>query len=349
MKAATYTQHGAFAVLDLPQPIIGSGDLLARVLASSICGTDLRIMRNGHRKLQPGQRIVLGHEFAAEVVQQGEGNMPFPVGTRIGVAPNIGCGHCECCIRGLSNMCPDYTAFGITFDGAHAEYVRIPREALAQGNVLALPDTISPIEASLIEPLSCAVNGNRAARITLGDVVVIYGAGPIGLIHVMLARLTGAGKVIVADMQPQRLEHALAAGADQVIDPAKTPVPAEVAHITRQRGADVAITACSVATVQQEALTLLAPYGRVCLFGGLPAEQTPVPLDTNLIHYKNLLVTGVTGGFPMDFRLALSLLAGKRIDVRPLISQVFPTAEMAAAFDIAGTGSTMKVVIAQEV
>ena len=126
MIAATYTQNETFRVEDVPSPEIAADELLVKVMASSICGTDVRIIRNGHRKLAPKQKLVLGHEFAGVVVQVGKQQTAFREGQRIGVAPNIGCGQCDMCVRGLPNMCPDYTAFGITFDGAHTEYVRIP-------------------------------------------------------------------------------------------------------------------------------------------------------------------------------------------------------------------------------
>ena len=170
MIAATYTQGGEFAVRDLAKPKIGEGEILLRVAASSICGTDVRIIRNGHRKLAPGQTIVLGHEFVGVIEAVGErleGN--YKVGQRVGVAPNFGCGHCEMCIRGRANMCADYEAFGISMDGAHAEYVRLPRKAILQGNIVPLPDSIGWVEASLAEPLSCVVNGINNVRIGLGD------------------------------------------------------------------------------------------------------------------------------------------------------------------------------------
>ena len=345
MIAATYTQNGDFRVEDVPIPDIATGELLVKVMASSICGTDVRIIRNGHRKLGPGQRLILGHEFAGIIVKAGSQATHFREGQRIGVAPNIGCGRCEMCVRGLPNMCPDYTAFGITFDGAHAEYVRIPAAAIAQGSVHRLPDTLSFADASLIEPLSCAVNGNRAARIELGDAVVIFGAGPIGLMHVMLARLSGAVKVIVVDVQRGRLDQATAFGATSTVDSAEEDVRTRVFSDTAGRGANAIITACSVPTVQEQSLGLLAPFGRVCFFGGLPKDGSLVRLDTNIVHYKQLLLTGVTGGSPSDFRTALGLIASGRVDVKKVVSHGFPTRDLAKAFDIALNEECMKIVL----
>jgi len=349
MIAATYTQNQGYAVEDLPLPKIGDDELLVEVMASSICGTDLRIIRNGHRKLREGQKLVLGHEFAGVVREVGpklEGM--FHTGQRIGVAPNMGCGQCAMCIRGLPNMCPDYTAFGITMDGGHTRYVRIPHIAVVQGSVVGLPEGLSFVEASLIEPLSCVVNGNRSTQMEPGDAAVIFGAGPIGLMHVLVAQHTGAAKVIVVDLQDHRLEKARQLGADVAISSGREDVRARIFEETGGRGADVVITACSVAAVQEQSLELLAPFGRVCFFGGLPKDGSHVRLDTNIIHYKNLLVTGVTGGAPRDFHAAMRLIASGRVDVRKVISHTFATAEMAEAFRVALHEETMKVVLTHE-
>ncbi|MHB9036421.1 MAG: zinc-dependent dehydrogenase [Armatimonadota bacterium] len=348
MITATYTQGGKYDIVDLPIPQIADDELLLRVEASSICGTDIRIIRSGHRKLHSGQRVVLGHEFAGVIEMSGSKARSFPVGTRVAVAPNIGCGRCEYCIQGLTNMCPDYSAFGINFDGAHAEYVRIPQAAISQGNVIQLPDSMSFADATIIEPLSCVVNGIRASRIKLGDTVVVFGAGPIGLMHMMLARISGAGCVMVIDVQQHRLDEAKRLGADIVVDSSRESARERIMAQTTGRGADVIITACPVSSVQSQSLELLAPYGRVCFFGGLPKDNSHVSLDTNLIHYKNLVVTGVTGGSPYDFRLAARLIETKRIDAKSVVSHRFATGDMAKAFDVSMNGETMKVIITAE-
>jgi L-iditol 2-dehydrogenase len=348
MIAATYTQDAGFRIEDVPLPNIGEDELLLRVMASSICGTDLRIIHSGHRKLAPGQKIILGHEFSGVVARVGSRAGPFQVGQRMGVAPNMGCGRCEACAQGMPNLCPDYTAFGITLDGAHTKYVRIPPAAIAQGSVMPLPPEVSFAEAALLEPLSCVVNSHRATRIDLGDTVVVFGAGPIGLLHLMLAQCAGAGAVLVVDVQPHRLARAHELGATSTLDAGQEDVPQRVRRATEGRGADVVITACSIASVQEQALELLAPFGRVCFFGGLPRDGSKVFLDTNLIHYKQLQVTGTTGGAPRDFRTALKLVASGRIDLKRVVSHVFPPAEMARAFDTALHQETMKVVMHQE-
>jgi L-iditol 2-dehydrogenase len=324
MIAATYTQGQKFEVAKVAEPSLQPGDALLRVEAASICGTDTKIVRSGHRKLRPGQRIVLGHEFVGTIVEG-----PFK-GQRVGLAPNWGCGACDACIRGMANMCQEYSAFGIDTDGAHTECVRIPAAAIAQGNLIPLPDKMPVEEAALAEPLSCCLNGQQAARLAPGETVVIFGAGPMGLLHVALATACGAAQIIVKDPVAERLQKARELGATG----------------TELDGlADVVITAAPVRAVAEQALALLKPFGRLCLFAGLPKDQPLIQLDANAIHYKNLCVTGTTGGCAAHYRAALNLIATRRVDVRPIISHLFPIKQVAAAYDVALSGKCLKVVM----
>jgi L-iditol 2-dehydrogenase len=345
MIAARYTQGGKFNVTDIGVPGIGDDDFLLRVEASSICGTDTKILKHGHRKLRDGQTITLGHEFVGTIEKLGSRLGDHAVGQRVGVAPNLGCGSCEMCGRGLMNMCPGYSAFGITFDGAHAEFVRIPATAVSQGCVIPVSSTAPATELTLAEPLSCAVNGIRASRLEMGDIVLVYGAGPMGLLNMMLAGLNGASRVVAVDPNDQRLAKAAALGATDTVNPTREPLGEWVRHHTNGRGIDVAIVAAPVRELQQEALSLLAPFGRLCLFAGLPRGEPPVALDTNAIHYKNLVVTGMTGGSPRDYRDALKLIETRRVDVRRIISDVFPMQQMSAAYERAVSGQGMKIVV----
>jgi threonine dehydrogenase-like Zn-dependent dehydrogenase len=346
--AATFTQGGGLKIGEVPPPTIGDDELLLRVDATSICGTDVKIARRGHRKLQAGQTIVLGHEFVGTIEQAGRRVKHYSEGQRVGVAPNIGCGHCEMCGRGLMNMCPDYSAFGINIDGAHTEFIRIPAPAIAQGNVIPLTNGISPAEATLAEPLSCAVNGVRTARVEQGDIVLIYGAGPMGLLNLMVALLSGASQVFVVDLDEARLKKATALGASKTFNPNRGAVRTWVMEETRGRGVNVVITAVPVPQLQVDGVQLLAPFGRLCLFAGLAMGESLMPLDTNTIHYKNLIVTGMTGGSPQDYRTALRLIESHRVDVTQVTSHAFPISKVGQAYEIAFSGKGMKVVMAAE-
>jgi L-iditol 2-dehydrogenase len=250
------------------------------------------------------------------------------------------------CRRNLGNMCPDYTAFGITFDGAHAEWVRVPAEAIAQGNVFALPEGISPVEGSLAEPLSCAVSSIRVSQVAEGDLVLVYGAGPMGMMNVLVALAAGASRVVAVDLNDARLEKARELGATDAVNPERQPVADWVARETAGRGVDAVIVAAPLAALQQEAVGLLAPFGRLCLFAGLPRGHGPVPLDTNAIHYKNLIVTGMTGGSADDYLAALELIRERKVDAARLVSHVLPFGEIQRAYDAALAGEGLKIVIA---
>lgn len=348
MIAAVYTQGGQFQVADLPPPEPADDEVLLRVEAAGICGTDVKIVRHGHRKLRTGQRIVLGHEFVGTIEEVGPRVDGFSVGTRVGVAPNIGCGRCEMCGRGLGNMCPDYGAFGIDRDGAHTELVRIPQAAIAQGNLIPLGPAVSPLDAALAEPLSCVVSAMRSVGLSAGEVVLVYGAGPMGLLNMLLASAMGASRVLVVDRDDLRLQRAREVGASAVLNSGAQPVPEWVAEQTRGRGVDVVITAAAVPELQAEAIGLLAPFGRLNCFAGLPNGGAPVALDTNAIHYRNLSVTGTTGGSARDYRDAVRLIESRKVNVSCVVSDVFPIREVGRAYERALAGGGMKVLVAAE-
>lgn len=336
MLAATYTAGSGFAIRDLPVPSPGAGELLVAVTATAVCATDLKIMAHGHRKLTDGQRIVLGHEFVGTITAIGVETSGWTLGQRVGVAPNAGCGACAACIRGQSNYCPDYTAFGIDRDGSHAPYVLIPARFVAQGNVVPLPPGLDDTAACLLEPLSCVVNAVRGLRVEPGERAVVFGAGPMGLLAIMVLRAAGAAQVVAVDPLPERLVRAQACGADQAVAPTA---------FQGTEAFDLALVACPVPAVQAQALAALAPFGRLSLFAGLAKGSPPVPLDTNAIHYRNLVVTGSTGGAIADYRAALRLAAGRRVDLSGLVAAEFHLDRLAAAYQAAGQAPLGKVVL----
>jgi threonine dehydrogenase-like Zn-dependent dehydrogenase len=344
MKAAVYLEPGRIEVADLQEPRIREDELLVKVRAASICGTDLRIKKHGHFKIPVGQRRVLGHEVAGDVVAVGPGVAGFAVGDRVTVTPNIGCGRCAMCRAGENSMCPDYEAFGISLDGGFEEYLRVPSFALGRGNVFRIPDGVDYPEAALTEPFSCCYRGQRLLRVGYEDVVLVMGAGPIGTFHLLLAKLAGARKVIVSDLAPARLEAARRSGADVVVDVSSTDLAEAVLAETDGRGADVIVTAVSSAAVQAQAVQLLATHGRVNFFAGLGAGGT-VEIDTNRVHYKGLTLTGTTGSSNADYLAALRLVGDRRVDLRPLVTGTFPLERIHEAMEHAASGAGMKATI----
>ena len=217
MKAAVLTAPNAIALTELQDPRPEHGDVLIRVRAATICGTDIRIYR-GRKTAGVRYPSVLGHEFAGEILESG-GHAGLNPGDRVALCPFISCGRCHLCKTAHENLCTQGTAVGYEVDGAFAEVIRIPAKAVESGNLRHLPDAMSFEEAALVEPLSCVLNGQNKVGVSSADTVVVLGVGPIGLLHVHLARLRGAARIIASDPSAHRREAALSGGADAVIDP----------------------------------------------------------------------------------------------------------------------------------
>lgn len=345
MKAAFFCDTQTIRVEEKPIPEVSAHEILIKVRASAICGTDLRIYKFGHFKIPAGTKRVLGHEVAGEIVKIGSQVKHYQVGDRVALPPNVGCGVCDMCSQGYNQLCPDYEAFGISYDGGFQDYLVVPANAIAQGNVIKLPNDIDFIEAAMIEPLSCAYNSYQALHIVPGDTVLIVGAGPIGACHVMMSRLAGATSIIVADVADNRLAAIKQFGADHVINSAQQDLRQAVLDANCGQPPSVIITACSVAAVQTQALEIAGIHTRINFFGGMPKGKELVNLNTNLIHYKELTVLGTTGSSIRDYIQTMKLVASGRIQLAPLATKTFVIDEIQDAFDYALSGEGMKTVI----
>src|SRR5512140_912118 len=220
MLAAVYHGPNDLRVEDVPVPEIGPGELLVKVLSASICGTDLRILHGAHRMYPAGTVRVPGHEVVGTIAKLGLGVTGYTAGQRVFCAPNTGCGHCLQCITGNNNLCANYDAIGVTSDGGFAEYVRIPANSGQQGNVIPVSESVDPAVSALMEPFACVLRGQNALHIKPGEVVLVMGAGPIGVMHAKLAKARGAGRVIVSEPIAERAAQAKIMGADRVVNPA---------------------------------------------------------------------------------------------------------------------------------
>jgi len=344
LKAAYFYEPGRIVVEETPIPEISDSEMLIRIRAASICGTDLRISKHGHFKIPAGSRRVLGHEIAGEVVQVGKLIEGYQVGMRVTATPNIGCGLCEFCRDGYNNMCPNYEAFGISIDGGFQEYMRVPHIAVRGGNIFPIPDGVSFEEAALVEPFSCCYNALRSVNTTHMDTVLVIGAGPIGALHVLLNRIAGAKQIMVADIRQTRLDLIKEFGADLTINTSEVPLKDAVMQATGGRGADVVITAVSVPEIQTQAIELLATHGRVNFFGGL-GKNVVVPIDTNRVHYRGLRLVGTTGSTNSDYFKCLTLVEEGRAGLRRLVTKTFPLTAINEAFAYAASGEGMKAMI----
>ena len=345
MLAAVYHGPRDVRLEERPVPSIGPGEALLRVISAGICGTDLRIFRGSHSRYPPGTVRVPGHEVVGDLAELGADVEDFRVGQRVFVAPNFGCNHCRQCITGNNNRCANLEAVGVTMDGAFAEYMRIPAAAIQQGNLIPLAAGRDPASAALIEPLACVLRGQDVLNICPTDTVLVVGAGPIGVMHVMLARLRGAMRIIVSELVPERLALAAEAGADRVVNPETENLAKVVAEESGGEGTDVIIVAAPASGAQEKALHLAAVGGRISYFGGLPKGRSIIHSDSNLVHYKELRVTGTSASSTDDCRRAAAIVDSGRIDLAPLVSSRFSLHRIKAAFAAAEDRVSLKVVV----
>ncbi|MEV4018128.1 zinc-dependent dehydrogenase [Nonomuraea angiospora] len=332
MKVARFHAPGDIRIEDAPEPVAGPGELKIRVRNCSTCGTDAKILKFGHHHIRPPR--VMGHEIAGEVVDTGE---------RVQVIAAIPCGTCPECLRGRLTVCPNQESMGYHYDGGFAEYMVIPAKVLAVNGVNAIPPGVGFAEASVAEPLACVLNGQSLARVGAGDDVVVMGAGPIGCLHVRLARARGAARVFLVDVNPQRLAMAAElVRPDAAID--ADPVE-QVLKLTGGRGADVVITAAASGAAQEQAVRMAARQGRISFFGGLPKDDPLVTLDSNLVHYRELTIVGANGSSPAHNAEALRLVASGDVVVSDLITHRLPLPRVLDGIDLVSRGAAIKVTI----
>jgi L-iditol 2-dehydrogenase len=345
MLAAVYHGPNDIRVENVQKPEINKDELLVKVLSASICGTDLRIFHGNHRLYPPGTIRIPGHEVVGDIVASGGEVTGYSIGQRVFVAPNMGCGHCKQCITGNNNLCVNYQALGVTMDGGFAEYMKVPANSIRQGNIIEVSKDVDPAVAALMEPFACVLRGQNAVHIKPGEVVLVIGAGPIGVMHTKLAKARGTGKVIVSEPISTRAEQVRKMGADLVINPIEQHLHKVLDEVTNGQGADVIIVAAPVHAAQESALDLAAIGGRINFFGGLPKDRPTINFDSNLVHYKELVITATTACSTADCWQATAIVNAGLIDLSELVSQRFPLIEAVQAFAAAEDRKELKIVL----
>lgn len=343
MLAARLYGKDDLRVEKIPVPAIGDGDILVKVKAAAVCGTDLRMLKNGAAGVDAEHPLVLCHEFAGIIDKVGAGVEGYKPGQRVSVAPNFGCGICDFCVEGRGHHCKKLTALGIHIDGGFAEYVRVPAAAVRQGNVTPLADNVSYEAAAANEAFSCVNNAFARYRVNPGETVVIIGSGAIGMMHAKLARMSGAAKILMNDLSTQRL--AACEKIDSSLIFVSKDLKDRVMAETNGKGAEVVITACSAAQAQKDSFALAGVDGRVNFFGGLPKGKENVELDTNIIHYKQLTVTGTTRASLGQYRQTLGYISSGVVDIDRLVTHRLPLGEIAQAFANTADGVGLKQAI----
>jgi len=323
---------------EVPVPPIGRGEVLMRVEASGICGTDLLEWYRLHKA-----PLVLGHEVAGVVAAVGEEVEHHKEGDRICAAHHVPCNTCHYCLSGHHTVCD--TLRQTNFDpGGFAEYVRLPRINVAQG-IFALPDEVSFEEGTFVEPLACVLRGQRLAHLQPGQSVLVVGSGVAGLLHVQLARASGAGYIMATDIVDYRLEAARGFGANAAIH-ARDYTPASLRQTADGRLADLVVICSGAISAINQALESVERDGTVLFFA--PTQPgVGVPISVNDLFWRNeITLTSSYGGSPADYAAALELIRAGRIRVRQMITHRLGLAETGLGFQlVARAQDSLKVII----
>ncbi len=343
MLAAVFQGPGRMEVTEVDTPDIGADEVLVKVGANTICGTDVRIFRGEKTKgIHPP--AILGHEMAGYVYQVGKRVRGYEVGAPVAMAPVITCHRCFYCQNGMENVCPNQKIMGYDVKGGLSEYVRIPADAIAAGNLFVVQNDLPSEYLALAEPLACCVNGHDRSRIRLNSSVLIMGSGPIGLFHLQLSLLGGARTVIVSDPSAPRRAVASTFGAHITIDPTVEDLPSVVSEVTGGLGVDSIIICIGVPTLVNDALNMARQRGHINLFAGLAAKGW-AEVEANLIHYKELEVTGSANSRRADYQMALQLIESGRIKVGPMVTDRFPLRSACEALDKVASGEGIKIAV----
>jgi len=346
MLALRFHSPGDVRLEDIPEPVCGADEVKIRVRNCSTCGTDVKIRANGHVNIT--RVTTMGHEIAGEVVEVGPDAVGgFAVGDRVQVIAAVPCGDCHECRKGWMAVCQNQTSVGYQYDGGFAEYMIVPLEVLRVDGLNRIPDGVGFDEASAVEPFACAINAQEQLGIEEGDFTVVFGAGPIGCMHIRIARgVHRVGTVVLVDVNAERLAmSAEAVQPDVVIDASAVDVVEEVMRLTEGRGADVIITATPANVTQEQAIAMAARNGRISFFGGLPKTNPTITCDSNLVHYRQLHIHGANGSAPEHHKAALAYIASGQIPVKDLITRHVPLDRALDALDIVAKGEAIKVTV----
>lgn len=332
MRAAVYRGDGRLVVEERPRPTIAPGELLVRVRACGLCGSDLMRWYQ-----DPRAPMVMGHEPAGEVVEAGEGAHQ-PVGSRVFLHHHVPCMVCERCRAGRHTLCGTFRETALD-PGGLAEYVRVPAPNAAL-DTLELPDHVDDVAATLIEPLGCILRGQRQAGVGPGRTVAVVGAGSMGLLEIVAARALGASAVLAVEPRPDRREIAAAMGAE-VTDRLERDAVAEAVGAD---GADAVFVCTSHRQAIADSLHLAAPGGVVQLFAPTPPGEL-VGLDLGAIFFREVSLQSTYSAGPYDTREALDLLAAGAVDLDTVVTHRLPLERVQEAYDLAGSGRATKVVV----
>ncbi|MGH7800579.1 MAG: zinc-dependent dehydrogenase [Thermodesulfobacteriota bacterium] len=337
MRVAMYYNNRDVRLEEMPTPRIGPGEILIRVQASGVCGSDVM---EWYRV--PKAPLVLGHEIAGEVAEVGEGVKNFKKGDRVFATHHVPCNTCYHCLRGNHSACD--TLRGTHFDpGGFAEHIRVPAINVDRG-VFLIPDEVSLEEGSFIEPLGCCIRGQRLARFQTGNSVLVIGSGITGLLHIQLACAQGAGRIIATDINDYRLKAALRLGADAVIH-ANEDVPRRLREVNEDRLAGLVIVCTGSPRAIEQSFNLVE-RGGIILFFAPTDPGIKIAMPFNEIWWAGITMTSSYAASPADLAIAIELIRSRRVNVKDMITHRLPLSETGRGFQlVAEAKDSIKVII----
>jgi L-iditol 2-dehydrogenase len=337
MRVATYYNNNDVRLEEVPVPRIGRGELLVKVIASGICGSD--VLEWYRAKKAPR---VPGHEISGEIVEIGEGVEKYEVGDRVFVSHHVPCNTCRYCLSGNHTICD--TLRSTNFDpGGFAEYIRVPPINVDRG-IFRLPDSVTFAEGVFIEPLACVVRGQQKARIEVGQGLLVIGSGISGILHIQLARTMGAGRVIATDITDYRLNAAKRFGADGTIR-ADEDLPARLCQMNDGYLADLVIVCAGADQAISQAMQCVGRGGTI-LFFAPPTPRATFPLQLYDLWHDGITLTNTYAGSPADIATAIELIRDRSINVDDMITHRLGLAETSLGFQlVARAQDSLKVII----
>lgn len=338
MKAAVYYGENDFRVEDVPKPEIGHGELLVKVRACGVCGTDLT-----HWYQKPKAPLVLGHEIAGDVEQVGEGVERLRAGDRVFVHHHVACFACHYCTHGDYTLCNGFRKSNV-HPGGFAEYVRVPRPN-AEGDTLNIPGSMTYEVATLIEPTACCIRGLAKTNLRPEDSLLIVGAGPIGLTYVQLGkRLAGTSQVIVSEIVRRRAQIALGFGADVAVNPYTERLSEAVSRATEGRGADAAVVTVGSARAIESAVESVRRGGSVVVFAP-PSPDEMITLNPSKLFFSEVKLVSSYSCSHLETRQACDLIEAGVVKADSLITHRFKLAQISEAMNAASSKDALKVVV----
>lgn len=341
MRVATYYALDDIRIEDKPTPRIGADEILVEMKACGICGSDLMDWY-----LRSRAPLVLGHEPSGIIVEAGKNVKGFEIGHRVFAHHHVACLKCYYCSRGDYTLCQQFGETHIV-PGGFAEYFRVPALNL-QVDTVKLPKNISHEEATLIEPVGCCIRAQNKCKIQAGDTVAVIGAGPSGIIHAMLAKISGAEQTIVSDMVDYRLKAAKRLGADLVVNPQAENLTEKVKDATEGRGADIVIVTAPNLKALEDGIQVCRRGGTLCLFAPTQPEEQ-ARLSPHRLFFSEITIVPSYSTSHIETRAALQLISSGRIKAKELITHRFPLSQAAEAFKIAAKSKEcLKVLVLNE-